>query len=702
MNPVQVRHVREALAAIYGDLIDSSDLEKRPEQDREQAFLSRALTALAVQLETGCSEQQAALAVIDGYDDQGIDAVAVSDPDKAPRLWLVQTKWHQRGNATLKQDEALKFLRGLDLLLNQDYNLFNAKFQALSDKVDTVLGNSKVQVTLVIALLGDTQLDRNAQLVIDRECGKLNFARPFVDTRVLGLKHFHRAILGDTAEPEINLEARLEGWNFQKEPYEAYYGTMSVVDIAKWYDDYGRTLFTKNIRDSLDLTEVNAGITETLLKSPERFWYFNNGITILCNSVGKTPRFASAPGGVGEFELVGASVVNGAQTVASIHRALRQRPEEANPGQVLVRFISLEKCPEGFGTEVTQKTNTQNHVETRDFAALDQDQTRLREDFAVALGKTYSIKRGEGSTDPDKGCSIVEAAVALACAHRNAEYAARAKRDEDLLWEQQTYHAIFGRHPNAYRVWRSVLLLRKVRDSLDTLSEDLQGRASAVASYGDLLTAHLVFRGIDMNHIDEKDTDWDSVLERVPTLTKAALEWLIDSIDEEYGSTSHVIAACRSSERSLIVVNRAMAGMAGNNAPVLPKSYRSSTAEGGRRATAVSILIDTGYIPDGTMLEFRAANKPERKALASWLAADPRRGQASWINNRTSPLLWAADGKQYSPSGLVTDMMELATGNRPRAIQGPTRWFWPGKGSLVELAERAREEEEEDGGGEDD
>ena len=571
MNPVQVRHVREALASTYRDLIDLSDLAAKPEQDREQAFLSRALTALAVQYETGCSERQAALTVIDGYDDQGIDAVAVSDPGKAPRLWLVQTKWSQRGNAGLKQDDALKFLRGLTLILNSDYHLFNAKFQALSDRVDAVLGNSNVQVTLVVALLGDTRLDKNVQMVIDEKCEELNFAQPFVDVRILGLKHFHRAILGDIAEPVINLDARLQGWNFQREPYEAYYGTMSVLEIAKWYDDYGRGLFAKNIRDSLDLTEVNAGITATLLSSPERFWYYNNGITVLCDSVGKTARFASVPGGPGEFELNGASVVNGAQTVAAIHRALKQRPDEANPGQVLVRFISLEKCPEGFGTEVTKKTNTQNQVETRDFAALDQDQTRLREDFAMALGKIYAIKRGEGSPDPDMGCSIVEAAVALACAHRSAEYASRAKRDEGLLWERQTNNAIFGRHPNAYRVWRSVLLVRKVRESLDNLTEDLQGRASAVASYGDLLVAHIVFQSVDTSQIDEKATDWGSVLARVPALTKIALEWLINSIDEEFGSSSHVIAACRSSERSRIVVNRALAGMAGSGTPVLLK-----------------------------------------------------------------------------------------------------------------------------------
>ncbi|MEN3613885.1 AIPR family protein [Plantactinospora sp. ZYX-F-223] len=676
-------------------MIDISDLATKPETDKESGFLSRALAALAVQIETGCSEQQAAQTIIDGYDDQGIDAVAVSGPGKAPRIWLVQSKWSHKGTAGFKQDEALKFLRGLDKILNAEYHLFNSKFQAAADKVDTALGNSKVQVTLVHALLGDTTLNPQVQMVIDEECAKLNFARPFVDVRVLGLKHFHRAILGDVAEPKINLDARIEGWSFQREPYEAYYGTISVVDVATWYEEHGRALFSKNIRDSLDLTEVNTGITETLLSAPENFWYFNNGITILCDSVGKTPRFLSAPGGVGEFQLVGASVVNGAQTVAAVHRALKQRPDSVNPGKVLVRFISLENCPEEFGTEVTKKTNTQNQVETRDFAALDQDQIRLREDFAVALQKTYAIKRGEREPEADTGCSIVEAAIALACAHRSAEHAARAKRDEDLLWERKTYSAVFGRHPNAYRVWRSVLVLRKVRESLGRLDEDFLGRGSAVAAYGDLLVTHLVFQGLNTSGIDDRETDWDSRMQEIPGLAKSALEWLIDSIDVEFGSSSHVIATCRSAERSQAVAERAQAGMATGKVPTLPSSYRSSNVEGtARRATAVSVLIDTGFIPEGTVLEFRPAHKLERKALATWLAEDPHRGQAVWTNSRTAPLLWAVDGQGYSPSGLVTDMIEEATGKRPRAIQGTSRWFWPGKGSLVELADVARSEDE--------
>ncbi|WP_192579898.1 AIPR family protein [Micromonospora sp. AMSO31t] len=631
--------------------------------------------------------------MIDGRDDQGIDAVAVSTPGTAPRLWIVQTKWHERGTAGLKQDEVLKFLRGLNKILDCEYHLFNAKFQAFARDVDAVLSNAAVRITIVVALLGDTEIHPDVRSIIDDEVNKLNFAQPMVDVRVLGLKHFHRAILGDTAEPQINIDARLEGWNLQKDPYEAYYGTISAVDVAGWYEEHGRGLFAKNIRDSLDLTEVNTSITETLLNNPDHFWYFNNGITVLCDSVGKTPKYIPTPGGIGEFSLVGASVVNGAQTVAAIHRAMKQKPETAARGQVIVRLISLEKCPEGFGLEVTQKTNTQNQVESRDFAALDRDQTRLREDFAISLGKTYVIKRGEREPDPDQGCSIVEVAVALACAHRNSELAARAKRDEALLWEGSTYRSIFGKHPNAFRAWRAVLLLRMVRAELESSARDLVGRAAAVATYGDLLIAHIVFQNIDVSALDEPSADWNVQMGRVPSLTASALERVIVAIDDEFGASSQVIATCRSSERSQIVARRVLRDMlSGEKAPTLPSAYRS-TSDGRRRLNAVEVLVDSRYIPDGTILEFRPRTKPERAALASWLAADPKRGQASWQNNRASALIWAADGKRYSPTGLVMAMLEMATGTRPKAVQGTSRWYWPGNGSLVELAEKARNED---------
>ncbi|MEU9884147.1 hypothetical protein [Sphaerisporangium sp. NPDC051011] len=59
------------------------------------------------------------------------------------------------------------------------------------------------------------------------------------------------------------------------------------------------------------------------------------------------------------------------------------------------------------------------------------------------------------------------------------------------------------------------------------------------------------------------------------------------------------------------------------------------------------------------------------------------------MNDRSKPLVWAVDGRRYSPTGLVTEIWNQAgwdAQTRPVAVQGPSRWTVPGEGSLWQLA----------------
>jgi hypothetical protein len=80
------------------------------------------------------------------------------------------------------------------------------------------------------------------------------------------------------------------------------------------------------------------------------FWYFNNGVTVLCRDWPHTPAYG--PSGRAEhFSFTNVSIVNGAQTVASIHHAMQRDPEAVQRAQVSVRFIALKECPEGSAPE---------------------------------------------------------------------------------------------------------------------------------------------------------------------------------------------------------------------------------------------------------------------------------------------------------------------------------------------------------------
>jgi AIPR protein len=209
----------------------------------------------------------------------------------------------------------------------------------------------------------------------------------------------------------------------------------------------------------------------------------------------------------------------------------------AATAQVWVRLISLEGCPEGFGTEVTRATNTQNAVENRDFVSLDPEQTRLRHEFMLVLGKLYAIKRGGPAPADDTGCSVVEAAVALACAQDDVALPVYAKANVGRLWastEAPPYTTLFYRGISAAQVWRSVQVLRRVDGTLEQQQRLLSGRLRAIATQGNRIVAHLVFRALDRSDIDDPLSNWNSRLDAVPGLARTALVEITSTVETEF------------------------------------------------------------------------------------------------------------------------------------------------------------------------
>ena len=368
---------------------------------------------------------------------------------------------------------------------------------------------------------------------------------------------------------------------------------------------------------------------------------------------------------------------------------MQKDSEMASQGYVGVKIITTENCPDDFSVNVTRNTNTQNRVERRDFVALDPVQENIREDFALTLGKVYSFKRGDMVPSPEAGCSIVEAAIALACTYRSPELVARVKQNVDLLWESGptgAYWLLFSKVPSACRIWRSVLIVRAIRERLHDRCDDLEGRARVITEQGDLLINNIIFQQLDSAVIDDPDYDWETILGSISEATAdGALDWLVYHLDNEYGSTSYIGSTFANVERCRLLATKVATSLKGSSPiPGLPSEYRSAPpAPRARQPNAVPTLVNADVIPDGTILTYRPLAKTEQEALAEWLSADPRRGQASWINNRSKPLLWSYDGRRYSPSGLVSVMWEQAGWEgRHRAAAGPARWHIAGGESL--------------------
>ncbi|MFF4526555.1 AIPR family protein [Streptomyces bluensis] len=700
-----IRNLRKRLIERFDSLIDMTDEPSASEKKKEEKFLSRGVAALAIKRETGCADRDAALSIIDGRDDWGIDAIAVelAAPGQGgrPHITLVQAKWSDNASAGFGQSEVDRLFRGLDYLLNLEFNRFNKRIEQHVESLDKALDSGSPKITLLLALVTDGELHPDIRTLLDSEVKKRNWAEEMVEWRVLDLRGLYQETLGEHADRKIELEAWVEGVGREGHPFTAYYGTLSAADVAEWYETHDRHLFARNIRDSLD-TDVNDKIRATLLQEPENFWYFSNGITLLCDRIRKKGKGAFSPSAGAGFVLEGASVVNGAQTVSAMYRAMQRNPASARRGRVLVRIISLENCPEGFGDQVTLNTNTQNPIEERDWKSRDPIQTCLRDDFALSLGRTYVIKRGESEPAPDSGCTMTEAAIALAATHRSPDLAAKAKRDTSLLWDRSNYQEIFGKAlttaPSAQRVWRCVQLVRAVKATLAEQSENLFGRAASTASNGDLLISHVAFRNLDTEGLDDEAKDWDAELARVPDLVERALGWLVTTIDRAYGRNSQILTTMRTPDRVRLVSRRVLESMASGESAPDNADYRVEERVQGKPArstNAVSLIVKSERIPVGTTLEFRPVTRPDRQGLSAWLAEHPDRARATWGASASKPLIWAYDGAAYAPSTLVRKMRKEAMGNNQQ-VQGTLYWHIPGEGSLVDLAAELRAEDELD------
>jgi hypothetical protein len=118
-------------------------------------------------------------------------------------------------------------------------------------------------------------------------------------------------------------------------------------------------------------------------------------------------------------------------------------------------------------------------------------------------------------------------------------------------------------------------------------------------------------------------------------------------------------------------------------------SVATKIAEKKRRIRSTYTLYDTGVIPEGEqiVLNLHTWIDPElAAAVDTWVADDPRRGRATWVNDRERPLRWDAGSEEtYTPTGLAKHVIREATGQLRDAIPGADVWYWSDQ-SLAHLA----------------
>jgi AIPR protein len=524
MAEVQHSQIKSKLLEIVVPLVDQSDIFGKADE-KEAHALSRAMAAAAIKISAEADYDVACAALVDGGKDNGIDAIYYDAQSKT--LFLVQSKWSNSHTSSIASGEVLKFLQGVQDLVSLKKSRFNEKIQKRWNLIEDAL-KRLTSVRLVVSYPGSGKIDADIQGKIDdfvrsqNDTSELFFFSPITQRELF--QHF----VHEAAPPQINLTIRLSHYGLVESPLRAVYGQVSASDVSSWYKSYGNNLFAGNIRNFLGSSEVNAAIAHTLASDPQHFWFYNNGITIIAVGL-KRQAIGGNDRSVGIFDCTNVTIVNGAQTVGTIGRALMG---EESVAFLQARIIEVSDPESSLGKQITRASNTQNKIDARNFVALDPEQERIRTELLIEK-VSYEYREGEPLESTVDGFEFIEAVTTVACASDEMSYVALSKGYVGGLYADITttpYKALFNPSTSSRRLWSLVQLARRIDKFIKAKADQSSPTQRGLVVHGNRFTLHCICRRIGKSEdLITSDGISDTVVEGAVAHVLSEVGKIIDS-----------------------------------------------------------------------------------------------------------------------------------------------------------------------------
>lgn len=303
------------------------------------------------------TEDDAADAIVDGANDLGIDAyLPVDFSDNKIRLF--QSKY-----GTSHSIEAItKFKNDVKRLMTRD------------------ITKMRPELAHLVTIIREKKLKVECCYVTDQ---KVDFTDELVE--VLDIEDIIQKLWDRIKKPaagkksSIKLEKMLRHGN-------TILGILKLRELTEFVTKNRDYVFESNIRQWMQFkTTVNKGLRETLQNNPDKFFFYNNGITIVANDFEEL--------GDNLLTLHAPQIVNGAQTSNSVlDHAKRTNNME---GCMTVTIIRADD--EQDQNNITKYRNSQNSVRGKDLVSL-MDFHKSVKSQLKNCGYFYEIQAGSFDT----------------------------------------------------------------------------------------------------------------------------------------------------------------------------------------------------------------------------------------------------------------------------------------------------------------
>jgi hypothetical protein len=361
--------------------------EKFPSLHDDELFVVWFLRAFVTE-----DEETAAKSLTGVGGDKGLDAIVIDDAAKI--VFVVQGKYRQKFN---QKNEGRGDVLGF---ANLAYQLCDSEgFASLTQDMDPLArkkateaydrcNKRRYRLKLYFLSSGKTSgsLRDEANRLVRRSSDRASIDI-FDGRQVLLLL---RDYLDGVAPPVPSLELEMESGEGvrvngilqrydTKTNIESWVFSMSGRAVGDLYSFGGSRLFARNVRGFLGSTEVNKNMEATLDSQSQYFWYYNNGITMVCDQAEH-----ARSNGRDILRVTNPQIINGQQTTRTLHR----KGAKAAKASVIVRVIRVPRDQdgrsgnfEGLVSQIVGATNFQNKIGAADLMSNDRQQIEIERQF---------------------------------------------------------------------------------------------------------------------------------------------------------------------------------------------------------------------------------------------------------------------------------------------------------------------------------
>ena len=331
------------------------------------------------------------------YKDYGIDAYECFEDTK--EVYLIQNKYYSESTAITADYVENDFLcRSIGALENGTFKR-STELQSFFNKY-----KDDSDFTVYLQLFVTNNIHNSEA---DEYIKKFNLDHPKYIAKIFYLDDIEERYYNEVKENKKNLTVSISSinngtiLNINNAAYklanviDAKYVFTPVVSVFKMYEAAikdGYPIFDKNIREYLGNRGVNKNIYNTLINQEDRknFFYYNNGITIICDKIDSPITKAQTNSNLSvSFNIHNPQIVNGCQTVNSIYEVLKN----INPSElysqfkdtfVMLKILQIDRKSDDqqvLYRNIVKFNNSQNSIDEKTFVSNNSIFSRLQTEF---------------------------------------------------------------------------------------------------------------------------------------------------------------------------------------------------------------------------------------------------------------------------------------------------------------------------------